>query len=201
LPEVKRYFTSDLHFFDAGIISYCDRPYLNVEEMHRELSQNFMKTTQDAEEIYLLGDICTGLSAQEADAVVTLERLKEAAAFLGVGTKPFHLLRGNHDLLPSDFYLSAGLDSIATRLETKIAGHRALLCHDPAVAQRPNTLCVCGHLHHLFREHYNAERNILVINVGVDVRGYKPVSEDEIADILERCRFDPGKIPETSANP
>jgi calcineurin-like phosphoesterase family protein len=84
------------------------------------------------------------------------------------------------------------------RLEMDVAGHRALLCHDPAAAQRPNTLCICGHLHHLFREYYNAERNILVINVGVDVRGYKPVSEEEIAGIIESRRFDPRKIPENS---
>jgi calcineurin-like phosphoesterase family protein len=199
LTEVKRYFTSDLHFFDTGVIPYCDRPYLNVEEMHRELSRNFMKTAQDAEEIYLLGDICTGLSAQEADAATSLECLKEAASLLGVGTKPFYLLRGNHDLLPPGFYLDAGFSSVAMRLETEVAGCRALLCHDPAAAQRPNTLCICGHLHHLFREHYNAERNILAINVGVDVRGYKPISEDEIAGIVERSRFDPGKIPEIAA--
>jgi HD-GYP domain-containing protein (c-di-GMP phosphodiesterase class II)/calcineurin-like phosphoesterase family protein len=198
---MKRYFTSDLHFFDNGIIWYCDRPYLDVEEMHRELSKNFVKTTQDAEEIYLLGDICTGLSAQEAGAGLTIEQLQEAASSLGVGTKPFYLLRGNHDLLLPHFYLDVGFKSISMRLEMEVAGYKALLCHDPSMAQRPNTLCICGHLHHLFREHYNAERNILAVNVGVDVRNYKPLSEDEIADIIERYRFDPFKIPETPPPP
>ncbi|MDR2175382.1 MAG: HD domain-containing protein [Synergistaceae bacterium] len=198
---MKRYFTSDLHFFDTGIIGYCDRPYLNLEEMHRELGKNFLNATQDAEEIYLLGDICTGLSAQEAGAGMTIEHLKEAAALLGVGAKPFYLLRGNHDLLLPNFYLDAGFSSISMRLEMEVAGYKALLCHDPSAAQRPNTLCICGHLHHLFREYYNPERNILVINVGVDVRGYKPVSEDEIADIIERRRFDPRGIPEDSPLP
>ena len=84
------------------------------------------------------------------------------------------------------------------RLETEVAGYKALLCHDPSAAQRPNTLCICGHLHQLFREHYNPERNILVVNVGGDVRGYKPISEEEIADIIESRRFDPHKIPEIS---
>jgi HD-GYP domain-containing protein (c-di-GMP phosphodiesterase class II) len=87
------------------------------------------------------------------------------------------------------------------RLEAEIAGYKALLCHDPSVAQRPNTLCICGHLHHLFREHYNSERNILTINVGVDVRGYRPISEDEIAEIIDRYRFDPHKIPEDTPLP
>jgi calcineurin-like phosphoesterase family protein len=196
---VKRYFTSDLHFFDAGVIRYCDRPYRNVEEMHRELSKNFMQTTQDAEEIYVLGDICTSLSAREADAGAAIERLKEAAALLGAGAKPIHILRGNHDLLPPEAYLDAGFRDISARLETEVAGHKALLCHDPAAAQRPNTLCVCGHMHHLFREHYDAKRNILAVNIGVDVRGYKPVSEEEIAAIIEKCRFDPHKIPENSS--
>jgi calcineurin-like phosphoesterase family protein len=132
---------------------------------------------------------------------VTLEHLKEAAALLGVGTKPFCLLRGNHDLLLSDFYLDAGFSSISMRLEMEVAGYKALLCHDPSAAQRPNTLCICGHLHHLFREHYNAERNILAINVGVDVRGYSPISEEELSEIIESRHFDPHKIPEDSLPP
>jgi calcineurin-like phosphoesterase family protein len=196
---MTRYFTSDPHFFDAGIIRYCGRPYLNVEEMHRELSKNFAETTQDAEEVYLLGDICAGFftSAQEAGIGAAAGRLKEAAALLGAGAKPLHLLRGNQDTLPPEFYLDAGFSSVEKRLEMEVAGYKALLCHDPAAAQRPDTLCVCGHLHRLFKEYYNAEKNILVINVGVDVRDYRPVSEEEIAAIVERYRFDPHKIGES----
>lgn len=206
---MKRYFTSDLHFFDAGIIGYCDRPYLNVDEMHRALSGNFASTTRDADEIYLLGDICAGLSVPEAEDGTGMSaaaaHLKEAAALLGAGPesqslKPFHILRGNHDRLPSSVYLEAGFSSIAMRLEMEVAGRKALLCHDPAAAQRPNTLCICGHLHHLFSEHYNPERNILAINVGVDVRGCKPISEEEIADIIDRFHFDPQKIPEGASH-
>jgi calcineurin-like phosphoesterase family protein len=173
---VKRYFTSDTHFFDDRILKYCDRPFRSVGEMHESFRKIFRET--DADEIYLLGDICAGLSAEEAETARS--RLREAADILGLETKPFHLLRGNHDLLPDSFYLEAGFRSVAARLEMEVAGRPALVCHDPAAAQPAGTFCVCGHVHHLFREYRNTERNILAVNVGLDARGYGLVPETEI---------------------
>lgn len=168
--------------------------------MHAALRENFLETTRDGDEIYMLGDICTGLSAREHREPVPRSSLREVMNSFGLDDgpdgRPFYLLRGNHDILDPQCYTDVGFRSAAARIETEVAGRRALLCHDPALAQRPNTLCICGHVHRLFREFYNAERNILVINVGVDVRDYKPVSEDEIAGILERYAFDPGRVPE-----
>lgn len=193
---LKRYFTSDLHFFDEGILWYCDRPWKTSGEMHAALREKFLDATRDGDEIYMLGDVCTGLSAREHREPVSFDAFREAMASLEIDRRPFYLLRGNHDILEPQSYADAGFFSTAVRIDTEVAGYRALLCHDPALAQRPNTLCISGHVHHLFREYYNAERNILVINVGVDVRDYKPVSEDEIADIVAKYGFDPERIPE-----
>lgn len=193
--RLKRYFTSDLHFFDEGILWYCDRPWKNAGEMLEALRENFLDATRDGDEIYMLGDICTGLSAREHREPVSYEAFRDVMTSMGIDRKPFYLLRGNHDLLDPQCYTGAGFVSAAARIDTEVAGYRALLCHDPALAQRPNTLCLCGHVHCLFREYYNAERNILAINVGVDVRGYRPVSEDEIADIIARHGFDPDRVP------
>ena len=187
--QVKRYFTSDLHYFDEGILWYCDRPYGSTEEMHRKLQENFLEMTQDADEVYMLGDICTGISGWENRTPVDFSLLRKALLPFGIGKKPFYLLRGNHDVLPEECYLELGFRSVLTRLDLEIAGQKTLLCHDPALAQRPDTLCICGHVHRLFEEVYNSERNILAINVGVDVRGYKPVSEEMIVDIMEKHRF------------
>lgn len=188
---MKRYFTSDMHFFDEGIMWYCDRPWNSLDGMHSALRDNFLETTRDGDEIFMLGDICTGVSGRSPREPVEYPFFQEIMNSFEIAQKPFYLLRGNHDSLEPQRYIDAGFYTAATRLETEVAGHRALLCHDPALAQRPGTLCICGHVHCLFRELYNAERNILVINVGVDVRDYRPVSEDDIAAIIARYDFVP----------
>jgi calcineurin-like phosphoesterase family protein len=144
--------------------------------MHERFRKVFREA--DADEIYLLGDVCAGLSAEDAETARS--RLREAADILGLATRPFHLLRGNHDLLPDTFYLEAGFRSVADRLEMEVAGRHALVCHDPAAAQPAGTFCVCGHVHHLFRECRNAGRNLLAVNVGLDARDYRLVPESEI---------------------
>lgn len=191
---MKRYFTSDLHFFDEGIIWYCGRPYQSLEEMHDALRENFLETVEESEDIYLLGDICTGLSAREERAPLSSVSLQEVMRSFGIERKNFYLFRGNHDLLPESCYLDAGFKSAPRRAEMEVGGYRALLCHDPALAQSPDTLCICGHVHRLFGELYNPELNILVINVGVDVRGYRPISEDEIADIARKYNFKQDRV-------
>lgn len=175
----KRYFTSDQHFFDKNIMAAADRPYATPEEMTDDIVARFLAKTADASEIYILGDIFGG--AQPADPYRSCGEMLER---LGARSRPFHLIRGNHDHLSDEEYLALGFKSVNRIDFIELGGMRAMLTHDPCMVQAKNLLAICGHIHTLFYEVYQEERNTLAVNVGVDLRNFAPVSEDEILEIV-----------------
>lgn len=89
-------------------------------------------------------------------------------------------------------YLKAGFDEIHQGVvKRRVAGVDLLMCHFPYrgdshdndrfVEHRPTDegmWLLHGHVHERW------DRNDRMINVGVDVRGYRPISEHEIAEII-----------------
>lgn len=50
------FFTSDLHFKHKNVISYCDRPFKNVDQMNEFLINQWNTTVSNDDTIYVLGD-------------------------------------------------------------------------------------------------------------------------------------------------
>jgi calcineurin-like phosphoesterase family protein len=123
----------------------------------------------DEDTVYMLGDIFLGNHHNELKGI--LSRLK--------GTKI--LILGNHDHLTPWQYIECGIMSVHTYLQVTLAdGEVVNLIHDPAPATiskeiMPNRW-FCGHIHTLFKELDNGR----VVNVGVDVNEFKPISEQEL---------------------
>ena len=182
----KRYFTSDQHFFDKNIMAAADRPYAMPEAMTDDIVTHFLAKTVDASEVYILGDIFG--SAQPADPYRLCGEMLER---LGARRRPFHLIRGNHDHLTDEEYLALGFKSVNRIDFIELGGMRAMLTHDPCMVQAKNLLALCGHIHTLFYEVYQQERNTLALNVGVDLRSFEPLSEDEILEIVRRSPYQP----------
>lgn len=185
-----RYFTSDLHFFDEGIIVFAGRPYANAREMNGDLIARFLGRTRPGDEIYIVGDILGGRPPADAAGAT-----REVVSRLGEGGRTLRLVRGNHDLLSDDEYIAMGFASSARRAEIELRAPgramRAVLTHDPCMIQPRGTLGICGHIHTLFDEIWNEERGSLAVNVSVEVRNYEPVSEDEIIAIAARHGYAP----------
>lgn len=179
-----RYFTSDQHFFDSDIMTYSDRPYKSVEEMNEDMIARFLAKTEDADEIYILGDIFGSCVPRSPFAAC-----KSVMERLGVSERPFHLVLGNHDNLKPDEYLEIGFETVKTLGFMKIGGLNAMLTHDPCMVQPRDTFAICGHIHTLFAENWQPERNTFTINVSVEVRNYEPVSEAEIVEILNGSMY------------
>lgn len=173
-----RYFISDLHFFDEGIIGYCGRPFRSAAEMNAALAAAIRGAAQAGNEIYILGDLVGMNGGIEKCAPVFKE--------MGLGTTEavFRLIMGNHDLLYAEDYLAMGFKSADFVTHITIGGRKVMLAHDPCMIQPADTIAICGHIHTLFDTVYNAERNILAINVSVERRAYRPVSEKEIEAII-----------------
>ena len=79
------FFTSDLHFYHKNIISYCNRPFGNVEYMNKRLIEEWNKTVPENGTVFMLGDFCFSESKQKWDEIVNQLR-----------GRIYHI-RGNHD--------------------------------------------------------------------------------------------------------
>jgi calcineurin-like phosphoesterase family protein len=161
-------------------MSYCDRPYGSVGEMNDDMVARFLAKTEDADEVFILGDIFG--SCQPEFPSATCEGIMEK---LGVRKRPFHLVLGNHDTLEPREYLAAGFVTVKAQDFITIGELNVMLTHDPCMVQQSGTLAICGHIHTLFEENWQPARNTFTINVGVEARGYEPVSEAEIIALIQ----------------
>lgn len=166
------YFTSDLHLGHANIIRHCNRPFSSVEEMDETLIRNWAKRVKANDTVYVLGDL---MFRNQKSPEEYLSRLK--------GKK--HLIIGNHDkdwikkCKLEDFFESVnGLDYFSD------GQHQMTLCHFPMMSWPRNTKAymVFGHIHNDTTAEYWPLicRSQLMLNAGVDINGFMPVTFDEM---------------------
>jgi calcineurin-like phosphoesterase family protein len=198
---MTRYFTADLHFGHRNIISYCDRPFRDVDDMNAGLVERWNDTVHPGDEVIVLGDVAMG-------------RLRDSLALVARLHGRKVLVAGNHDrcwagnrrgVKAADArYRAAGFDEIWQGVVSlDLDGTPVWACHFPYhgdshdhdryVGHRPvdtGHWLLHGHVHHTWRTH---ER---MINVGVDVWDYAPVAEDVIASLV---RSDSARAPASGA--
>jgi calcineurin-like phosphoesterase family protein len=176
---INRYFTGDWHLYHKEIMNYCDRPYKDINQMHKILQFSHNQVVSPEDEVWHLGDV-TMLSSEYAGRVA-----KEIAKFNGRK----HLILGNHDEWRASSYEKAGFWTVHTAMWFEYKDFIFYMMHDPAkytiIANNPKAIMLCGHIHKLFR-HLLPEKRI--INVGVDVWG-TPVSFEEILDLLSEYKI------------
>lgn len=153
-------FTADQHFSHENMIDYANRPYNRVGQMNHDIIKRYRSVVGDNDTVYFLGD----LSIVGPNHRWHLQHLTDQLP----GTKI--LLIGNHDKFDPFTYVDMGFQSVHTYLQVE----EFHLTHDPAVCQcNTNVQWLCGHIHTLFKKQKN------VLNVGVDVWGFYPVTIDE----------------------
>lgn len=174
------YFTADLHLHHENIIRYCHRnpPFRHIDEMDMGLTANWNRVVKNSDSVYHLGDFC----------FINDSNVFGRAMHMVHGRTVF--LRGNHDkgLQHADYYICR-----------KIEGMKLFMRHWPPwilPLRFPHSfyipfdvdLILCGHVHDKwkFREYTVGQRSIPVINVGIDVWGYKPITLTTIMEEIER---------------
>ena len=85
----KVFFTADLHFGHKNIIKYCNRPFVNLEEMQDKIIREWNKVIPNDADVFILGDVAFSLSKTKIKGI--FDSLN--------GRK--HLILGNHDNLES----------------------------------------------------------------------------------------------------
>jgi calcineurin-like phosphoesterase family protein len=184
------WFTSDLHLGHANIIRYSGRPFVDVDEMHKALTDRWNANVQPNDTVWVLGDVALGRLDDVLPLVATLNGRK-------------HLLAGNHDRCWAghgkradgwtERYLDAGFAEVHQgEKRLPVCGRSLLACHFPYrgdshdhdryVEQRPidtGEWLLHGHVHERWRQRGR------MINVGVDAWRHQPVSEHELDALIE----------------
>lgn len=166
------YFSSDTHFDHRNVIPYCGRPFTDVEEMNQILIANWNARVRPEDTVYFLGDFHMGRR----------ERIAQVRAQL---QGRIILVKGNHDRSKTAM-LEAGFDEVHSFLDLRVDGLMIRLQHKPPA---PILRGACSEWDYVLHGHvHNAwNRQRCSINVGVDVRGFKPVTLAELlADTEER---------------
>lgn len=188
---VGTFYTSDQHFGHTNIIGLCDRPFRNADEMGDYIMAQWNSLVGPTDTVWVLGDVALGNTALELERIKGLNGVK-------------HLVAGNHDRCWEHHkpkrrrgwlqrYLDAGFVSVSSYHNTTIGAHQVGLCHFPYQGDshpedryreyRPidrGGWLIHGHIH----EKRRVDRQGRMINVGVDVWGFKPVPESVLETII-----------------
>lgn len=179
MVEHKLFFTSDYHFGHFNIIRYENRPFKDVESMNKALINNYNEIVKDSDLCYNLGDFHFR-SGREADR-------KHWSYYLNKLNGRHVVICGNHERR----------NKIIDKIQSAsmfISGLKVFAVHDPINSKVEYDLNIVGHVHSWFREMELQEKGkkSLIVNVGVDVWGFKPAEWRDIYAIY--CRWKKGII-------
>lgn len=156
---------SDTHFWHHNIIKYCERPFINVEQMNTQMVLSWNEHVKKNDLVFHLGDVSFG------DAEQTIDILSQLNGRLV-------LIAGNHDrhtkwkkkdpTLLNRFFLE-----IVDYKRYNHYGLKFVLCHFPFASWERNYINLHGHTHGKYKDQNRQ------LDVGVDVIGYAPILLDE----------------------
>ena len=171
----RTFFTADHHWNHANIIKHAKRPFANADEMNAVMIENWNAVVQPRDTVYHLGDFAMRCSAN------LMRRIFDALH----GYK--FLVPGNHDGKRALRLPWAA--TLAPIVERKIVGkreRRIVMCHYPLRAwnrKARGSWHLHGHSHGKGYKVDLVERGVL--DVGVDVCGFTPISWETIERELE----------------
>ena len=177
---MKRFFSSDYHFFHSNIIRYCDRPFKDVYEMNEVIIRNHNARVKSKDDFYFLGDL--GFFASRNRAFRGEGQPYKPEDILTQLNGKWHFVKGNHDKSSNKFNVKT------TEIILDIAKMRVQLIHDPKYAKIDYPLILCGHVHNNWKVkelHYLGKKS-LILNCSCDVHNFYPISWDEIQGIYTK---------------
>lgn len=165
---MRIYFTADWHNLHYNILRYCGRPFKNEYEQQQCLLNNHNSIVKPGDTVYYLGDI----AMTEAGAIAALNKMN--------GRKIFIL--GNHDFRFRKI-IKQYCDEVYNLHDIRIGQQKITLCH---YAMR---VWNCSH-HGAWQLYAHSHGELppigLQYDVGVDNNNFKPVSFEEINEIMKK---------------
>ncbi len=171
------WFTSDYHLGHANIIEYCDRPFKDLDTMNETIIRNHNARVKPSDTVFFIGDFCFHNSSGGKVGEGGLTKSQEYIDRLN-GNIVF--IKGNHDKNNSlNTCLSSGV--------INLGGYDIFLTHRPEDYNHRYKINLVGHVHKDWKSK-GMKNNVVLINVGVDVWGFKPISIQEILKELNSVR-------------
>ena len=162
------WFTADHHFFHDNIIKYENRPFDTVSEMNRYMIEQWNEYIDEEDVVYVLGDFSFGKTGITKQLVDKLNGYK-------------YFVIGSHDAGVGSM-INRGFDGIFPEMAIiDINGTEVRMQHEPNYYDKG--IYLCGHVHGKWKEMTN-EMSGININVGVDVRDFRPVSLHQVVKWL-----------------
>lgn len=164
------WFSADYHFghytnTERGIIQYCNRPFPNVDVMNEVIIERHNEIVRPDDFVFFLGDLTFQKNTDEL-----LDRMNGKFTFI----------RGNHD---KNIRKLPMLMDATIRLK---GGKIVHMTHRPENTDTKADILLCGHVHEKWKvrpmKGYNGSSKLL-INVGVDVWNFYPVSVDRVVSM------------------
>lgn len=177
-----RAFYSDPHFNHTNIIKYCNRPFLNMQEMNDVLISNYNSLINSNDIVIWLGDCFFNKQLNNCEEIISKLNGQKI------------LVLGNHD--KNDIQMSQfGFDIVTHELVLNVANTQCRCSHYPITpcpeyelpdryaSRRPkklaNEIILHGHDHNK-----NKITNIDSINVGVDAWDFKPAMFEDVEKLV-----------------
>ena len=124
MREPKIFLIGDTHFSHRNIIKYCNRPFLDVEDMNEQLIKNWNKVVGANDIVYVVGDF----------ALCGKQKIIEIGQRLN-GRK--RLILGNHDQASMETYREAGFEFVYNH--PIVLNDFFVISHEPMVGFSPAT--------------------------------------------------------------
>jgi len=186
------WFTADCHFEHDNIIHYCKRPFKDVHEMNEELVKRWNKKVKPEDTVIVLGDFSFKgiLGDSKGDLPLSL-----AQYWRGRLNGDIVFVQGNHD----NTNLTVKTDILS--IVMKLGKHMVYCVHRPEDYNKDYPINLVGHVHN----HWKVRKiyDNYLVNVGVDVWDYTPVSFRQLMLRLrafmekeKKVRFEGGDISE-----
>jgi len=180
------FFTADLHIGHRNIIKYCNRPFVDANEMDAELVRLWNAKVQPGDDVYIVGD-------------VALKDPEYVASVLNKMNGNKHLIAGNHDKgLRKNKRFKACFNWIKEHYTVKVpdedAPHQGLrhvfLFHYACrtwYGKGYGVWHIYGHSHGNLPD----LENEFSFDVGVDNHGFAPLSYEEVKAIMAKKKVNP----------
>lgn len=200
------WFTSDQHYYHQNVIKYCSRPYVTVEEMNEKLLLEYNSLVKPEDIVYMLGDFSLAFRPVELygsrlngtkylvpgnhDFVHSYNKKsrneENRKKWIGKYQEHGFIVLPEHTTLDIPGVATVNLAHLPysnindVRLDAVESGSDKYTKYRP---KEDGRVLLCGHVHEKWKTMRTAKGSLMV-NVGVDVWGMKPVHIDQIKEII-----------------
>lgn len=172
----RRFFTADFHLSMRDILRFENRPFKSIEKMDAALLRSCTQRAKADDTIIHIGD----LYSYGFDRGNEGSRVKPADVIKNIPAQ-FINIRGNHDMSNRVKSLCESMTiRLGKRYPDVVVGHYPSYDDRARQYARRGWICLCGHVHSKWKHCLDLDRQILNLNMGVDVWRYQIVSEDEL---------------------